>query len=210
MLAKLLPEATALLMVAWFILRNGSIQQRESDALMLVAMVDGATLMASATLIDLASRLKQAPPWWLAVPIIGAVPILYPDVFWALRTAWRNGMWVFLPLAWPILERIREVWTLPSASDVEKIRRRTLTFDRLYSAIVMGWLIFAGALAASFALDVELSSILHEHNLPWVMLAFYAIAAFNAWRVHRPAFVRRPRSLWPWIDKGDSAQLDPL
>jgi hypothetical protein len=41
-------------------------------------------------------------------------------------------------------------------------------------------------------------------------LAFYGIAAFNAWRVHRPSFAQRPRSLVPWLDKGEGTYLSPL
>jgi hypothetical protein len=43
-----------------------------------------------------------------------------------------------------------------------------------------------------------------------VALVFYGIAAFNAWRVHQPAFAKRPTSLVPWLDRGDGTNLSPL
>jgi len=43
-----------------------------------------------------------------------------------------------------------------------------------------------------------------------VGLAFYGIAAFNAWRVHQTAFAQRPTSLVPSLDRGDGSYLSPL
>lgn len=43
-----------------------------------------------------------------------------------------------------------------------------------------------------------------------VGVLFYAIAAFNAWRVHQPRFTGRPTSLLPWLDRGDGTYLSPL
>lgn len=210
MLSKLLPELSVVATVAMLLFAPGYARWLDPQALGFAAMVDGATLMFSATLIDVASRLRRAPPWWLGLLIIAAILVAYPDVIGLISMAWSMGMWVFLSFAWSILERLRELWTLPAASTLEKIRRRTLTFDRLYTALILGGVCVAGMLINALLNDGSMEAGLTERALPWVMFTFYAIATLNVWRVHRPAFAQRPRSLWPKIDQGEATYLDPL
>jgi hypothetical protein len=210
MLGKLMPELSVLLLCAWFLFAPDGYQRPDPDGLMLAVMVDGATLMLSATLVDVASRLRRPPRWWLGVLICAGILIMYPDAIALLREAWTLGLWVFAPFAWSILERMRELWTLPSASTIEKIRRRTLTFDRLYTALVVGGMATIGALLLAIENDGSFPSHLFLTAAPWVVMVFYAIAALNAWRVHTQAFATRPRSLWPWIDQGQNSYLNPL
>jgi hypothetical protein len=73
---------------------------------------EGASLMFFCTLVDIASRVQRRPPWWLAILIVGGVLLLYPDLITVLKAAFEEGLWVFLPLAWSLGERIRELWTL--------------------------------------------------------------------------------------------------
>jgi hypothetical protein len=210
MLGKFLPELSVLLLCAWIVFAPPGYRRPDPGALMFAVMADGATLMLSATLVDVASRMRTAPPWWLGILISAGILIVYPDTIMLLREAWSLGLGIFAPFAWSIIERLRELWTLPAASTLEKIRRRTLTFDRLYSALIVGGVSTIAALVLAICNDGSFPVHLFEQGAPWVVLVFYAIAAFNAWRVHTPAFARRPRSLWPWIDQGQNTYLNPL
>lgn len=207
---KLLPELSVLLLFMVLILAPEQASWIDEDALGFGVMADGATLMLSATMIDVASRLQRAPPWWLAPIILAGMFLMYPDAWVVLKTGWTLGFWCFLPFAWSILERLRELWTLPGASRIEKIRRRTLTFDRLYLAPVLGVLWIGGGLVWMLASGGEFGQVFDPSRMLWLLLAFYAINVFNIVRVHRPSFSQRPRSLLPWIDGGQAVYLDPL
>jgi hypothetical protein len=197
----------AVLMLA---INPGGFLVPDPQVIYLTLMAEGASLMFFCTMVDIASRVQKRPPWWLVILIVGGVLLMYPEVIHVLRMAFDAGMWVFLPLAWSLLERVRELWSLPGASKNEKIRRRTLTFDRLWVGIlIMGATVFC---ALGLVLFTEQGiEALGEPMLPVIVaLVFYGVAAFNAWRVHQAAFAERPTSLVPWLDRGDSTYLSPL
>lgn len=213
--SKLLPELSMLLGVLFVLCLRADIGLDYAwvvgpDALAFAAMADAAMLMASGTLIDIASRLQKAPPWWVAPLLPVGLFFAYPESWQMLQMAWQQGYAVLLPFAWSIVERIGEIWTLPKACDLEKIRRRTLVFDRLYVALLLAALWIAAAAIAFFAFGVEFFEMFGFNGLPWAMAAFYAVNVANVIRVHRPAFARRPRSLVPWIDNDQAGSLDPL
>ncbi len=210
LIGKLLPELSVVLLCAWFLFAPDRYRRPHPDALMLAAMADGATLMLSVSLVDVASRLRRPPRWWLGILICAGILIMYADVIVLLKEAWTLGLWVFAPFAWSILERMRELWTLPNATTIEKIRRRTLTFDRLYSALVIAGVGVAAMILVAIFRDEGFTFDLLPNLAPWVLLAFYAIAAFNVWRVHTLGFANLPRSLWPHIDQGQNNYLNPL
>jgi hypothetical protein len=146
-------------------------------------------------------------PGWLLLIVTLGVLLLYPDTFLLIAAAWTLGLWVFLPFAWSFIERLRELQTLPSASVLEKLRRRSLVFDRMYTGLILAVIVFAWFLiSAMLNRDQDFS----ERALPYILLAFYSVAAFNVWRVHQPKFAKRPRSLWPWIDGDQVDYLNPL
>jgi len=209
-LAKLLPELSVIALALWALTAGWHGKPVDINGLQFVVIADGATLMASGTLIDIASRIKRAPPWWvLPIALIGLL-LVYPEVWQLAQAAWQLGFWLFLPFAWSIFERVREIWTLPSAPLLEKVRRRALTFDRLYTGLMIGsgfLIIWLALLAADI---VEFGSFSEPDGLLWPILAFYSINAGNVIRVHRPRFAKQPRSLWPWFDAGDAASLDEL
>ncbi|MGQ0800661.1 MAG: hypothetical protein ACT4NL_11190 [Pseudomarimonas sp.] len=209
-LSKMLPEITVVALVCWLLISDDASLWVNPDGLLFAAMADGATLMMSGTLIDIATRLKRAPPWWVAPLAIGGILLLYPESITILKESWNMGMWVFLPFAWSVLERVREIWTLPAASKLERIRRRVLTFDRLYTALAVGGLCIVATLILVLLFGVPLEAVLSPLNLLWPMLGFYAINAANVIRVHRPSFARSAKSLWPKMDGGQGTDLDPL
>lgn len=209
-LLAMLPELSMLGVVVVFAIGGIGPFEVDMPTLMLALMADGVTLLAFSSLVDVASRLRKPLPWWLGLPLGAGILALDREVLGFLDLAWSQGMTVFLPFAWTLLERIRQLWTLPLATPLEKIRRRTLTFDRLYVGVAMMALWIAIAI---FSVLTGLATI-EDCSGPLAMsvtgIAFYAIAAFNAWRVHRPAFGLRPRSLLPGIDGGQAHSLDPL
>ncbi len=209
-LSKLLPEFSVLILVSCLLLAPEWAWMVRPEALLFVAMADGATLMMSATLVDLASRLKKPPPWWLAPLALGGILLAYPDTIEVLKLGWSLGVWVFLPFAWSIIERVREIWTLPLASPLERIRRRVLTFDRLYTGIVLIGVSIVLLLVHLLVLGNPISDLRIDDRLPWLLLAFYSVSAANVIRVYRPRFAQRPSSLFPGMDAGQSVSLDPL
>ncbi len=182
----------------------------DMPVLMLAVLADGATLLAFSSLIDLASRLKKPMPWWLALPMGAGVLALNREVIDMLGLAWSQGLAVFIPFTWTLLDRIRQLWTLPLASPMEKIRRRTMTFDRLYVGLCMMAIWIVCVLVAVLSGLAGIDDFTGPGALIVVGIGFYAIAAFNAWRVYQPAFSRRPRSLLPHFDNGQASTLDPL
>ena len=111
-----------------------------------------------------------------------------------------------LGFVWSLLERIFELWTLPAASILEKLRRRTLSFDRLYTGLVVGGIGVAALVGNDLLYDGNIAMRSYR-GAPSLALLFYGVATFNAWRVHRPAFALRPRSSRPWIDGGQATDL---
>lgn len=206
----MLPELTMLATVLVFAIDGIGPWNVEMPVLMLAMMADGATLLAFSSLVDVASRLKKPLPLWLALPLGVGILALNREVIEMLDLAWSQGLAVFIPFSWTLLDRIRQLWTLPSASPIEKIRRRTMTFDRLYVGICMiaAWIVcvLAGVLTGLAAIE----DFTGARAMIIVGIGFYAIAAFNAWRVYRPAFSQQPRSLLPFIDGGQASSLDSL
>ena len=210
--ARVLPEILSLLLALAIALGMLPAQIHDSPQLVLqwVAMTEAVTLMFLCTVVDIASRLRRAPPWWVGLLLCAALLVLYPQVPQLMLEAMREGLWIALPFAWSILERLRELWTLPSQPRLEKLRRRALTFGRLYSGLVI-----AGIYVVSFFLDLTISPDgvaggVVEGLAPWFVAAFFALAVHDTLRVHRRAFAARPCSLWQRFDGEQTAYLDPL
>ncbi len=210
MLAKLMPELSMLLSIVLLVINPFGPLTPHPAIIGFALAVEGVSLMFFCTLVDIASRVQMRPPWWVGVLIVGGVLLMYPDLITVLKAAFVEGMWVFLPLLWSLVERIRELWTLPGASKQEKIRRRTLTFDRLWVGFTLVLAATACAIVVVFLHEDGLVALLNPIMPVTVALVYYALAAVNAWRVHQPAFTKRPTSLVPWLDRGDGTNLSPL
>ncbi len=212
-LARVLPECLSLAcaLAIGFGLPTPGLAEPPQVLLHWVVMVEGATLMFLCTVVDIATRLRRAPPWWAGLALAGALLVLYPEVPGLVLATLQEGLWIALPFAWSVLERLRELWTLPRQSRLEKLRRRALTFGRLHS----GLLVAGGLLLADLAWTL-LGDGAHEFAqltnalAPWAVSLFFALCAWDAVRVHRPAFAERPIGLWPSLDGGQTAYLDPL
>jgi hypothetical protein len=105
---------------------------------------------------------------------------------------------------------LRELWTLPRASRLEKFRRRALSQARVFTALYLaGLAILAMMIHALVKGRFEVPSHLMQDAMAWLLIVFFAVAAFDAWRVHRPAFERAPRMLWRHAND-DTTYLAPL
>jgi len=208
---RLLPELLLMLTAGALIYAGADADAKRLDALFIVAVLEGGMLMASATLMDLASRLKRPPVGWVAVVLVLGLLLTNPHIFTLLYATWiEGGLWIFVFFAWSIIERFSAMWTLPKAEPIEKIRRRTLTFDRLYVGLAMGLAFVAVWLLNVWQNDGSAQIDFGERALPWLVLVYFLIASINVWRVHQPQFATRPRSLLPWIDQGQASDLSDL
>lgn len=212
-LAKLLPELATLAVVAALTLDVVPpwLGVPAEDTVTWLVAVEAVMLMLMFSLVDVATRLRRPPPWWLGIAIAVGLLAVQPNMIGMLVAGWQLGLWVFLPLLWSLLERFRELWTLPNVGLVEKYRRRALSNGRVATAVIVGGLFITLLLGNAVLLDDEFDPELVIHAYGLLLLAlFYLISAYDAWRVHRPAFAQKPRSLWPFLDIGETDRLDPL
>lgn len=211
--ARMLPEWVALAAALAFAsgLLPDALAGSTQHLLHWVVASEAVTLMFLCTLVDVASRLRRPPPWWLGVAGCIGLLVLYPQVPMLVFAALQEGLWLALPFAWSLAERLRELWTLPGSPRIEKLRRRALTFGRLFSGLVVaGTFVLASLLEYVTIAPDGVSGGLVEGLAPWFLAAFFALAAYDGWRVHRPAFAARPRNLWPWIDGGQTESMNPI
>jgi hypothetical protein len=119
LLSKLMPELSVVATVLVALLVPGWLHP---DALLTHRVRRRRTLMMSATVVDVASRLRRAPPWWLGAILVGGPPAPLPGHHRHADRGLGARLVDFLPFAWSILERMRELWTLPLATPLEKTR----------------------------------------------------------------------------------------
>lgn len=210
LLPKLLPElymaGTAVAVALW----PHHLDPRVVEGLYLVAMVEVVFCLAQGTLTDVATRLRKRPPWWAVVLIGGGVALMYPETLQFARAAFAAGWPVFVPFLWSVLERLYELWTMPGASRLEKLRRRALVSGRMSLVLVVAGAALATA-GVTYALDpAEGGFAMLQTSAPWWLAAAFATAAFDVVRVHRPAFERRPRALLGRFDPLGVEDLSPL
>jgi hypothetical protein len=210
MIGKLLPELSTCLSLLLLATNPGGWLTPDPQLIYIALIAEGASLMFFCTLVDIATRVQRRPPWWVVVLIVGGVLLMYPDLIQVLGIAFEAGIWIFLPLVWSLIERIRELWTLPGAANEEKIRRRTLTFDRLWVGICIAGVAIPCAIGVAMLSEEGVGALARPFVPLGIGFAFYGVAAFNAWRVHQPAFAKRPSSLVPWLDRGDGTYLARL
>jgi hypothetical protein len=183
---------------------------RLAESLYFVALVEVFFCMAQATLTDVATRLRKRPPLWAIVLVGGGLALLYPEVVTVTRAAFAQGWVVFLPFAWSLVERLRELWTMPGAPRLEKLRRRALVSGRMSLVIAVSGAALAAA-AVTYWLDAAAGGFaMLGRTAGWWLAAAFAAAAFDVVRVHRSAFERRPRALFGRFDPLGVGDLSPL
>jgi hypothetical protein len=208
--AKLLPELSLAVAALALQLWPEWVGPWVRESLTLVALTEVMLAMFQASLTDIATRLRRRPPWWAVVAIGLGLVVMYPEAWHFLAGAFREGWPVFVPFAWSMLERLSELWTMPRAPQIEKLRRRALVSGRLSIVLVFGGAAVAVA-GVTYALDVAGGGAdLLGRTAGWWLGAAFALAALDVVRVHLPAFARRPRALVPGLDPLGVDYLAPL
>jgi hypothetical protein len=156
-------------------------------------VVEGGFLMMQGTLVDIATRLRKRPPVWAVVLITGGVLLFSGHALEIVRWAWQRGTVAFIPIALSLMQRATILWHMPDRSRNEKIAARALIGNRITTGL--------GVLGIATALMV--TGVIFPERFTfgdWIPLAlgslYFAIAAFDDWRVRRPAFAENPRVLF--------------
>lgn len=178
------------------------------DDLVFALIVEGGFLMMQGTLIDIASRLRKRPPVWMIVIIVGGVLLFSQEARVVLWMAWGRGWVVFVPLLISLAERGAVLWHLPNRSRIEKIAARALVSNRITTGLALFGLITAVMIAGVVTNRWDWANL-----GAWPALTagaiYFAIAAFDDWRVRGRAFAERPRVLFGWDSIGIE-YLEPL
>lgn len=178
------------------------------EELLFALLVEGAFLLMQGTLIDIATRLRKRPPVWAGVVIVAGVAVFSNEALALLRMAWDQGLVVFVPLVVSLADRGRVLWTMPDRSRVEKLAARALIANRITTGLVLFGLV---------TVLMMIGVIFHswDWNLlgAWPALAagavYFAIAAYDGWRVRGARFAEHPRTLFRWDPIGVQ-YLEPL
>lgn len=156
------------------------------DELVFVLIVEGGFLMAQATLVDIATRLRKRPPVWLAALILIGVMLFSQGSFDVVKIAWERGSLVFVPFLISLAERGTVLWRMPTRPTIEKIAARALIANRIITGLGL-----AALMTIAMLTDVG------GPRAPLLAGALYfAIAAFDDWRVRGRSFAQRPRVLF--------------
>ena len=170
--------------------------------LMFVLIVEGGFLLAQGTLVDIATRLKKRPPIWLAALILVGVVLISDHTLDVLRMAWQQGSLVFVPLLVSIAERGTVLWRMPGRPQIEKIAARALIANRIITGLgLFGLVTIVMLIGAIFPSLYDFSAI----SVTVIMFAgaiYFAVAAFDDWRVRGPKFAEKPRVLFRYDAMG--------
>ncbi|MGZ5473470.1 MAG: hypothetical protein ACXW31_08630 [Thermoanaerobaculia bacterium] len=179
------------------------------EELAFVLLVEGGFLLAQGTLVDIATRLKKRPPIWV-VPLIVAAVVIFSEHTWdVLRIAWQRGSLVFVPLLLSVAERGTVLWRMPGRPQIEKIAARALISNRIITGLGL-----LGLVTAAMIIGVVFPRIYDfEARSPMITLLagaiYFAVAAYDDWRVRGPKFAERPRVLFRY-DAIGIKYLEPL
>jgi hypothetical protein len=119
------------------------------------------------------------------------------NVLDVLKMAWQRGSLVFVPLLVSLAERGTVLWTMPTRSRVEKIAARALIANRITTGLALFALITLTMVASFMTVLADYSELLSG---AWVLLGagavYFAVAAFDDWRVRGQRFAEKPRVLF--------------
>jgi hypothetical protein len=176
---------------AWF----DAVPHEIREELMFALIAEGGFLMAQGTLVDIATRLKKRPPIWAAALIVIAVMLFSEYTMDVIRIAWQRGSLVFVPLLISIAERGTVLWRMPGRPEIEKIAARALIANRITTGLAL-----LGLVTAAMLIGVAFPQFYDYTTAgawPTMLAAIYfAVAAFDDWRVRGPKFAARPRVLF--------------
>ncbi len=178
------------------------------EELIYALVVEGGFLMMQGTLVDIATRLKKRPPVWLIPFIVAAVALLSSEALSVLQMAWGRGLVVFIPLLLSLAERGAVLWNMPNRPVVAKLAARALIANRISTGLGLFGLITLLMIAGVITRRYEWSNL-----GSWPALTagavYFAVAAFDDWRVRGRKFAAHPRVLFGWDPMGVK-DLSPL
>jgi hypothetical protein len=186
----------------------------DTETLLLVAGLEAFLMWPQLILMDLATRvLKRRNPILIAFVVVVAAVWL---VFFAPRL-WQTGTAHFFAITVPVIlaiaQRVRMLWTLPGAPVLDRIRVRAVMAGRLNIALAVAAPLFlhdlvGGLLGTAAGIDWGVQLLSSFSPAPCVAAALYfALAAFDQWRVGGAAFARRPSVIF-WLDLFDVKRTD--
>lgn len=199
----------ALAAVAELLPRNGvspSILQSRND-LYFAMYVEAGFLILQVALVDTATRLDKQLPTDEIIAIVVGLTLFLGLPLEVLRAAWSMGIYVFVSLLLSLIERGAILRRMPERPRIEKIAARALISNRIITALT-----FLGSFVAAIIIVVALTPY-EWPDESWPALAagaiYFAIAAFDDWRVRGRRFAENPRVLFG-CEVLRIRQLDPL
>lgn len=163
-------------------------------------------LVLQLALVDMATRIDKPLPTDLIIVIVIALTLFLGLPLEVLRAAWAMGIYVFVSMLLSFIERGAILRHMPERPRIEKIAARALISNRIVTALT---------LLGSFVAAVIIVVALTPREWPdesWPQLAagavYFAIAAFDDWRVRGRRFAEHPRTLFGY-EVLPIQQLDP-
>ena len=179
------------------------------EELYFALFVEGGFLMSQGTLVDIATRLRKRPPIWAVVLIAGAVLLFSQEAHGVLRAAWERGSVVFVPLLLSLAERAAVLWQMPGRPELERMAARALIANRIITGLVLFALVTLDMIAR-----VAFGDAYGSYGATWPPFVagaiYFAIAAFDAWRVQGRRFAERPSVLFGYDVIGIEGTNIPL
>lgn len=156
--------------------------------------VEAGFLILQVALVDWTTRLDKPIPTGMFIAVVVALTLFLGLPLEVLRAAWSMGLGVFVSLLLSLIERGAILRRMPERPRIEKIAARALISNRI---------ITAATLVGSFVAAIVIVVALTPYEWPdesWPALAagalYFAIAAFDDWRVRGRRFAERPRVLF--------------
>jgi len=156
--------------------------------------VEAGFLILQVALVDLATRLDKQLPAGTIIAVVVALTLFLGLPLEVLRSAWSMGIYVFVSLLLSLIERGAILRRMPERPRIEKIAARALISNRIVTALT---------LLGSFVTVILIVVALTPYEWPdesWPPLAagavYFAIAAFDDWRVRGRRFAENPRVLF--------------
>lgn len=156
--------------------------------------VEAGFLILQLVLVDTATQLKKGMSVDTIIVVVIVLSLFLGLPLAVLRAAWSMGIIVFVPMLISLFERGMILRRMPERPAIEKIAARALISNRI---------ITGGTLLGSFVAAILIVVILTPYEWPdesWPTLAagalYFAIAAFDDWRVRGRRFAENPRVLF--------------
>ncbi len=171
-----------------------------------VMYVEAGFLILQLALVDTATRLKKPLPTDTIIVIVIALTCFLGLPLDVLRAAWTMGIYAFVSMLLSLIERGAILRRMPERPPIEKIAARALISNRIITA-----LLFLGSFFAAIIIVAALMSRQWPDE-SWPQLAagaiYFAVAAFDDWRVRGRRFAENPRVLFGY-EVLPIRQLDP-